>query len=172
MKASHLEISVWKICGAFVCVCTLTKNLTQIQICAMQRCGKRKRGLPWQLGCVYLKCESTYFAMWIWPTYTQVSVNAQAHMHTDIHVSCIWNHTCDINKTVIYLSKLSQEVQCGEKCYSGSLYIFLNSDYSYFLLTSSCFLHVWPDDLHLLLPLCTIHMALLDTLTLFISLLF
>lgn len=48
----------------------------------MQTWGDRKRGLPWQLGCVYIECKSACFAMWAWPTYTLVSVNAHAYIET------------------------------------------------------------------------------------------
>ena len=74
----------------------------------MQRCGKSKRGLPQQLGCVYLQCESTCFAMWIWPTYTQVSVNTHtcACRHTRLmHMRSLMQSHMYINQAVIYLNK-------------------------------------------------------------------
>lgn len=121
----------------------------QIQICAMQRCGKSRgkkrkgRGLPWQLGCVYLRCESTCFAMWTWPSYAHAGECERAH--TGIHVT----HThlqshMDTEKPVIFLLTVNKTswTQRGVRSYSSILHIFLNSDYSRFnpaCLASSMF---------------------------------
>lgn len=44
----------------------------------------------WRGNCVYLQCESACFAMWAWPRYTRLSVNA--HIGTWTHT---WDHTWD-----------------------------------------------------------------------------
>lgn len=113
------------------------------------------------LSPVWVKC----FAMWTWPSYTQVSVNAHTCTHMDTHMH-MRSHM-DTDNTAI--SGYSKKGRRGGKSYSSFLHIFLHCDCSCFLLASSCFLHLWPDDLHLL---CAIRGALLDTHTLLISLLF
>lgn len=55
------------------------RELMQMQMHAMQRCGVQEARSPWQLGCVYPRCDSMCCAMWAWPrykVYAQASVNA------------------------------------------------------------------------------------------------
>lgn len=69
-----------RICAAFVCV-----NINTETWCKYKYVPYRDVVATAVFGRVYLQCDWTCFAMWTWPSYTEVSMSAQD----------TWTDTCD-----------------------------------------------------------------------------
>lgn len=145
-----------------LCLCRLyTSDLMQIEMYAMQRCGKCKGVFPWQPWCVYCRCDSACFTMWAWPSYAQVSVNAntlalgrthQTHMasHMQQHMGSDNTMTFIIQRIIRPPNRASRKNGLFPFCCSK-----LSLFFSHLIVFSFLSLTLWPK--------CFVLLPLLDT---------